>query len=212
MKRISQHRRLVILREDHIGEPLGAVFLDQSPERAETNLSLLRTYLGPRVQILQVELFADRIQVQVEIQAFADEATRLAAVADDLVNKGAPRNALELFRRALELDPLNCHAARGAGALFMRQGRYQEALEMLRRARETGPENADVLYAMGQAALKLERLATATAYLERAFELAPDHFAARRALTELGRRPKPVSRPRANGARTTTLSLERGQR
>src|SRR5579883_3316001 len=196
MKRISQHRRLVILREDHIGEPLGAVFLDQSPERAETNLSLLRTYLGPRVQILQVELFADRIQVQVEIQAFAD----------DLVNKGAPRNALELFRRALELDPLNCHAARGAGALFMRQGRYQEALEMLRRARETGPENADVLYAMGQAALKLERLATATAYLERAFELAPDHFAARRALTELGRRPKPVSRPRANGARTTTLS------
>ena len=69
-----------------------------------------------------------------------------------------------------------------------------------------------MLVALFSVALLRERLATATAYLERAFELAPDHFAARRALTELGRRPKPVSRPRANGARTTTLSLERGQR
>lgn len=212
MKRILQTRRLVILREDHIGDALGAIFLDQSLERAESNFELLKNYLGDRIRISRLDMMVDRIELEVDVRAFADEATRLAAAAEDLQSKGAPRNALQLFRQALELDPLNFHAAKGAGTLFARHGHYDEALDMLRRARETGPENADVLYTMGQVALKLDRLATATAYLEQAFEISPGHFAARRALTELGRRPKPAPRQRAGSARSPASSIDRNRR
>jgi tetratricopeptide (TPR) repeat protein len=210
MKRLSQGRRVIILRDDHIGDTLGAIFLDPSPQHEDWIIGLLRNYLGHRVRIVKIDLMADHAELDVEVQAFADEAARLVAAAADLRAKGAPRNALELFRQALELDPLSQSAALGTGLLLGELERPGEALVMLRRARESGPENADVLYAMGQAALRLERIASAIVYLERAFELSPGHFAARRALTDLGRRPTSAQRSRSSGR--TTPSTERSRR
>ncbi|MGH7838712.1 MAG: tetratricopeptide repeat protein [Candidatus Binataceae bacterium] len=190
MSRIAQLRRIVILRNDHIGEPLGAIFLEICDDSHDWVIDLIGAYLGPRVRILKVELMADRVEVEVEVRAFSAEAERLAATARDLEHKGAPRNALQLFREALELDPLNHAAHGGMGFIEARLGNCDKALAALKRARETGPESAELLYMLGRAALKLERTASAIIYLERAFELSPSHFGVRRALTELGRKPK----------------------
>ncbi len=205
MKRLAQRRRIIILRDDHIGDPLGAIFLEPSLDKEEWTIGLLRTYLGRRVRVLKVELMAERAEVEVAVQALSEEAGRLAATARDLKNKGAPRNALELFRQALELDPLNHTAAAELGLLFAELERFPEALAMLKRARETGPEDAALLYALGQTSLQLERTASAIIYLERAYELAPGHFGVRRALTELGRKPKPVPRAAATAPRPSPV-------
>lgn len=206
MKHLVQRRRLIILRDDHIGDTLGAIFLEPSLDKEEWTIGLLRNYLGRRVRVLKVELMAERAEVEVVVRALSEEAGRLVATARDLKHKGAPRNALELFRQALELDPLNHAAAAELGLLFAELERYPEALAMLKRARETGPEDAALLYALGQTALQLERTASAIIYLERAYELSPGHFGVRRALTELGRKPKPAPRAATSAARTPVVS------
>ena|SRR5437870_5201672 len=198
MTRLAHPRRLSILRDDHIGEALGAIFLDPSADKADWTIGLLRSYVGPRVRILKVELQGERADLEVEVHALCPEAERLAATAQDLRRKGARRAAVELFREALELDPLSYAAAKGMGLALVELERYRDALMMLKRARETGPADADLLCGLGQAALRQDRTASAIVYLERACELSPGHFAARRALAELGRKPKAL--PRAQGS------------
>jgi len=205
MKQLAQRRRLVILRDDHIGDTLGAIFLEPSIDKEDWTIGLLRNYLGRRVRVLKVELMAERAEVEVTVQALSEEAGRLVATARDLKHKGAPRNAFELFGQALELDPLNHAAAAELGLLLAELERYPEALAMLKRARETGPEDAAVLYALGQTSLQLERTASAIVYLERAFALFPAHFGVRRALTELGRKPKPAPRGSTTGSRPSDI-------
>jgi tetratricopeptide (TPR) repeat protein len=208
MKRLTQQRKITILRDDHIGDPLGAIFLDQTVESEDRIMELLRDYLGSRVRILRVDLTRDKIEVILEIQAMTDEAQRLAAAAENLKIKGAPRNALDLFREALVLDPLNQVATTGIGVLLADLGRHDEAFAILKRAREYGPENADLLYALGQVALVLDRTVSAIVYLERAFQLAPSHFGARRVLTDLGRKPKPPARTQPLASRPTKSAVD----
>jgi len=206
MTRLAQLRHLSILRDEHIGEALGAIFLDPSADKADWTIDLLRAYLGPRVRIIKVELQGARADLEVEVHAFCAEADQLAAAAHDLRRKGARRAAVELFREALELDPLSHTAAKGMGLVLVELERHRDALAMLKRARETGPADADVFCALGQAAVRQDRTASAIVYLERACEITPGHFAARRALAELGRKPKPAPRtpnppgPRAAGS------------
>ncbi|HLW71183.1 MAG TPA: tetratricopeptide repeat protein [Candidatus Binataceae bacterium] len=197
MNRISRQRRIVILRDDHVGDPLGAIFFELSSEREDAVVDLIRNYLGPRVRIRKIELMAARVEVEVEVRGFSDEAERLAAAALDLEKKGAPRNALQLYREARELDPLNQVVCYALGSAEARLGHYDEALATLKRARESGPETADILHMLGSVALQLERTASAIIYLERAFELSPSHFGVRRALTELGLKPTPPPRSAA---------------
>jgi tetratricopeptide (TPR) repeat protein len=188
---------LVLLRDDHIGDPLGAIFLDPSPDNEDSIIARLRDYLGERVRIVKAEITHERIEVEVEVQAMADEASRLAAAAMDLNRKGARRNAMALFREALELDPLNCDACHGLGLLLAEANHHAEGLAMLKLARECGPETVDLLHALGRVCMQAGRTASAIAYLERGFELEPGHFGVRRALGELGRKPKSPQRPRS---------------
>jgi len=123
------------------------------------------------------------------VRSLEDEANQLAATASDLAERGARRNALALFKQAMELDPLNPEVALGLGLLLTDLKDYPEALAMLKRARETGPESVRVLYALAMVCIKVERTASAIAYLERALQLEPTNFNVRRALIELGRKP-----------------------
>jgi tetratricopeptide (TPR) repeat protein len=190
LTRIKYRRRLVLLRDDHIGDAVSAIFLDPSPENADDIMVRLRDYLGDRVRIINAELTAERAEVEVEVRALAEEANRLAAAAADLRRKGSRRNAIALFQQALELDPLNRDAYHGFGLLLADLNCYREALAMLKLARESGPETVDLLHALGRVCMRAERTVSAISYLEKGFELDPGHFGVRRALTELGRRPK----------------------
>jgi tetratricopeptide (TPR) repeat protein len=190
---------MVLQRDDHIGDAVGAIFLDPSSENADAIIFRLRDYLGERVRIIGAEVSAVRVEVEVEVRALAEEANRLAAAAGDLSRKGGRRNAIALFRQALELDPLNCEALQGLGTLLAGLNRYGEALAMLRLARESGPETVDLLHALGRVCMQADRTASAISYLEKGFELDPSHFGVRRALAELGRKPKLPQRAQSNG-------------
>jgi len=183
------------MRDDHIGDLLGAIFLDVSAQQEESILARLAEYLGKRVRIVKAEISHDRAEVDVEVKAWDEEADRLAATANDLHQKGARRNALALFREALELDPLNAAAATGLGMLLAELEQYNEALAVLKLAREASPANTALLLALGRVCIKTDRTASAITYLERAFEIDPSNFGVRRALAELGRKPKPLPRP-----------------
>ena len=104
---------------------------------------------------------------------------------------------MSMLRDALELDPVNRNAALALGLLLAELEQYADALKYLKLARECGTDDAELLYSLGRVSLNIDRTATAIDYFERAFELDPGHFAVRRALMELGRKPKPhLKRPR----------------
>jgi tetratricopeptide (TPR) repeat protein len=189
--RTRESKQLMILRDDHIGDPLGLMFLDQSAEQQDAILERLGNYLGRRVKVLRVELASECAEVSVEVHAQSEAASQIASAARDLNRKGMRRGAIGLFREALELDPVNRDAAMGLGLALAEVEQYDEALSLLRLARECGPDDAELLYGLGYICLKIDRTANAIAYLERAFELDPGHFGARRALAGLGRKPKP---------------------
>jgi tetratricopeptide (TPR) repeat protein len=192
--------RLVIRRDDHVGDSLGFIFLEAGGGSDDAIIERLREYLGPRVRILKAEVSPERIEVEVSVRRFAEEGAQLAAAADALSRKGAPRNAQALFKESLELDPLNVAALRGLAALLMRREDWSGALRMLCRAREAGGESAELLHGMGRAAAAMERTAAAVAYLERACELGPDNFAIRRTLADLGRKPRATRQAKARAA------------
>jgi tetratricopeptide (TPR) repeat protein len=182
--------RIVIRREDHIGDSLGFVFLEASGGDHDAIVERLREYLGPRIKILKTEIGAERIEIEVSGRRFPEEAARLAEAAHGLRRKGASRNAMAHFKEALALDPLNVMALRGMGALLAAREDHSAAFRMLCKAREAGGDSAEVLHDLGRAAAGMGRVATAIAYLERACELAPDNLAIRRALADLGRKPR----------------------
>lgn len=195
LTQIKYRRRMVLLRDDHIGDTIGAIFLDPSPENADAIIARLRDYLGKRVRVINAELTVERVEVEVEVRVLAEEATRLAAAAADLSRKGGRRNAVALFRQALELDPFNRDARQELGLLLADLNCYREALAMLKLARESGPETVELLHALGRVCMQADRTASAISYLEKGFELDPGHFGVRRALGELGRKPRPPQRP-----------------
>jgi len=181
---------IVIRREDHIGDTLGAVFLEVSGGDHDAIIERLRDYLGPRIRILKAEIGSERIEIEAAGRRFAEEAARLTEAAEDLRRNGASRNAMAHFKEALALDPFNVMALRGLGALLAAHEDYSAAFRMLCKAREAGGDSAEVLHDLGRAAAGMGRVATAIVYLERACELAPDNLAIRRALADMGRKPR----------------------
>src|SRR5260370_39119540 len=56
--------RIVIRREDHIGDGLGFIFLESGGGDHDAIIERLREYLGPRIRILRAEIGAERIEVE----------------------------------------------------------------------------------------------------------------------------------------------------
>ncbi len=182
--------RIVIRREDHIGDRLGFIFLEADGGDHDAIIARLSEYLGPRVRILKAEIGAEQIEIEIGPRRFGAEAARLAEAAQGLRRKGALRNAMAHFKEALALDPLSVAALRGMGALLAAREDYPAAFRILCKAREAGGDSAEVLHDLGRAAAAMERIATAVVYLERACELAPDNLAIRRTLADMGRKPR----------------------
>jgi tetratricopeptide (TPR) repeat protein len=185
-------QRIVIMRDDHIGDPIGAIFLE--PDDGEAGIfHRLRDYLGPKIKILRSDVLHDRVHLEVQGATFAEESSRLAAAAGELLRKGAPRNALMMYHEALALDPLNGNALHQMGALLEDRKRFREAYDALRRAREVLGDSVELLHALARVSVQMERVPTAVGYLEKALELEPNNNSLRRDLVALGRKPPPAS-------------------
>jgi Tfp pilus assembly protein PilF len=188
---MRQRRRVVILLEDHIGDPVGSLLFNLVNFDNDAIVERLREYLDRRLKIVRADLTSARAEVEVEVRSLETESRHLTSTAQDLHAKGARRNAHSLYEDALQLDPLNSEAAMGLGLLLAEQKKYDEALRMLKRAREYGPERADLLHALGRISMLAERKASALSYLEKAYELEPANPVMRRALADVGRTPPP---------------------
>jgi len=180
----------VIRREDHIGDPIGIVFLESAETDGDAVLERLREYLGTRLTLTKAEISHDEITVEIQSRGWPEEGARMAAAAKDLHAKGARRAALLMFRDAVDLDPLNAEAILRIGLALIEQEKFAEAFNALKRAREFGADGSELLIAMARCAARLDRVATAAAYYEQVLKLEPRHFVARRALRALGRRRK----------------------
>jgi tetratricopeptide (TPR) repeat protein len=202
---------IVIRREDHIGDSLGFIFLEDVGGNQDAIIDRLRDYLGPRLRILKAEIGAGRIEIEIGGRRFAEEAARMAEAAEGLRRKGASRNATAHLKEALALDPLNVMALRGLGALLAAREDYSGAFGMLCRAREAGGDSAQVLHELGRVTAGMGRIATAVVYLERACELAPDDLAIRRTLADLGRKPRATVKLKERAAQSPAPPRRRPQ-
>jgi tetratricopeptide (TPR) repeat protein len=181
---------LVIARDDHIGDPIGAIFLDLDGEAEVARR--IHAYLAGKARIIKIELKHDRALVDVEASPFSEESERLAAAAADLARKGAPRNAIAMYKQALELDPLGGQTLYDMGLLLLDLKKPAEALGALRRAREILGDSVALLRSLARVCVAMERVPTAVGYLERALDIEPNSRVLRRELLALGRRPPPT--------------------
>src|SRR5271157_5478151 len=95
--------RVTMWRDDHIGDPVGAIFLGVVGDAT----ARLAAYFGDKIRILKVDLVHNQAHIEVECVRLPDESNRLVATANDLSSKGMPRGARAMFSEALALDPLN---------------------------------------------------------------------------------------------------------
>jgi len=177
--------RLIIRRDDHVGDPIGIAWLASAETSGDVIIERLRDYLGPRVKVAKAEISRERIEVELECRGWPEEGSRLAAAARDLFNKGARKNALSMCREALELDPLNADAMATLGLILAAMARDREALDALKHAREFGAGGIEVMLAMMQCAQRLGRATAAAHYAEEALRLEPRNLTARRALKDI---------------------------
>ncbi len=204
---MRRHKTLIIRRSDHVGDRLGAIFLEPEGWGEEERLRRLRDYFGQRVRVLKADLAHTELTVEVESPGYDAEASHLAAAAADLQRKGAPRNALSMFRQAVEIEPLNAEAITGLGMVLLELEQHAEAVAVLRRARELTDDQVDILQALARCCVQLDKLQDARSYLEQALSRAPNNPGIRRALSALDRKPAAAREPR----RQHKLSAVRGK-
>jgi tetratricopeptide (TPR) repeat protein len=202
-----RRKSLIVIRsEDHVGDPLGVLFLVGPEELGDRVDEKLASYLGARIRILKAVITSSRIEVEVDSLGLSEESDRMLEAAARLCANGLNRPAQSILRDALKLDPLNVRAMAMLGDALLATGEPAEALRMLVRAREVAGDSADLLARMADCCLKIERRIAAIAYLERALEIDPRHFSARRAIRALGRKP-PAMRVRRD-SKTLKLNLK----
>ena len=190
-----QRRSIVIRRQDHIGDPVGLAFLESPETNGEAVLQRLRDYLGHKLKVTKAEVGHDEIAVEIESRGWSEEGARMAGAARDLLQKGAKRSALSMYRDALDLDPLNAEALSAVALALVEQEKFAEAFSMLKRAREFGAEGVELLIAMARCDAGLLRSSHAIALYEQALKIEPRNFVARRALRALVHTPsKPANK------------------
>jgi tetratricopeptide (TPR) repeat protein len=181
---------IVIRSEDHLGDPLGVIFMLEPEQLGETVVEKLRAYLGEQTEIVKAVVSRDKIEIEVECAAFRDESDQLVESARGLQKNHLHRSAEATLAEALKLDPLNPHALMALAEILQESEKLSEATAVLLRAREAAPgDTAPVLAMLGACCLKVGRTASAIRYFESALVIDPRHFSARRALLGLGRRP-----------------------
>jgi len=186
---MRERKRVTMWRDDHIGDPLGAIFLglDEDPRLRLTE------YFGDKIRVLTAHVVHNRAHVEVECVRLAAESNQLVATASDARAKGLLQSAESLFREALTLDPLNADALAQLGLLLADRKQFTLALATLRRARECGAERPDLLQSLAGVSVELGNINAALDYLQRAAELAPNDPKIRRAIAAL--EPKPADDP-----------------
>lgn len=177
---------LILRRQDHKRDALGAVFLGAVTDEREIR-SYVERYLGHAVSVREIHGDSERLRVSVESSGFVAESQNLARLGRSLAESGRSRSAMATFEEALKLDPLNVEAWKGQAALLAQQNDLLAAEESWVRAGEIGGYDGTILRGLATLALRGERRPTAIAYLEEALLANGEDVEAREMLDELRR-------------------------
>ncbi len=149
-----------------------------------------------RVAELQKERFTTR---RVTVESF-EESVRLPSLharLGELLRRTDPAGALEQFRRALEIAPVNADYATGYAAALVQARRYEEAVKVLRSVIAAAPGNYPAHANLAAALDELKRYDEALVeYLwlrERRPDIAVTDFFIARAHDLLGDYPKALA-------------------
>jgi len=146
--------------------------LGQAPETAAARAELFYTlgglYYWGKDYIRSLELFRQALALAQQLEDRRMEGWTHNGLGNVYHDLGRREEAIESYRRAIELDPDYASPHTMLGALYETQGRLEEALREHRRAVELQPENsmrhaslASVLHKMGRAEEAAEHLAQA---------------------------------------------------
>ncbi|MGH7822317.1 MAG: tetratricopeptide repeat protein [Candidatus Binatia bacterium] len=198
---MRRQHALVIRREDHKHDALGAIFLGAVEDPVEVR-SYLERYLGPAVTVRGVELDEAVLRISVESSGFEVESQNLVRIGRSLAGKGRQRSAGDMFEEALRLDPLNVDALKADAAMKAAQGDLALAQERWVRAGEIRGYDGEILRGLAAIALQGERRPSAVRYLEEALIVNPDDAESRDLLAELRRQAElafDIPRPGSTG-------------
>jgi tetratricopeptide (TPR) repeat protein len=181
-----QPQLLILRRDDHKRDALGAIFLGAIDDRDEI-LAYVARYLGPAFQVRGVEPDGPALRVTVECSRFQAESQNLLRMARSFADRGRPRAAADTFGEALKLDPLNAEALKGLAAIHAAAGEHENAEEKWIRAGEIRGYDGEILRGLATVALRLNRTGSAMQYLEDALVVNPSDDDAKAILQDLKR-------------------------
>ena len=177
---------LVLRRDDHKRDLIGAIFLGAITDDAEIRATVSR-YLGPVFAVRDVDVDDTWLRVRVECSRFPIESQNLSRMAKSLAERGRTRSAAQSFAEALKLDPLNSEAWKGHAMLHAQAGELADAEEKWIRVGEIRGYDGETLRALALIALRGDRRPTAVQHLENALIVNPDDAEAHAILDELNR-------------------------
>ena len=184
-----------------------AVELD--PTHLESRLELARAYQRSGQKRLAEETFREAGRLEREQRRRARdraEASYHRIHALDLLAKGKPREALEVFGDALAHDPTDPDLLSEAAEAALAAKDPQEAKELLDRAVRIAPSRAAVRRARGETLLTLGEAEAAIVELQEAARIDPADPAPHRLLAQAY---DALHRPEAERERALAESLER---
>lgn len=181
-----QEHVLILRRDDHKRDALGAIFLGAVVDEAEMRRYVER-YLGAAFAVRAVAAEGPALRVRVDCARFQLESQNLSRIAKSLAERGRQRSAVETFAEALKLDPLNVEALKGQATLHALADELVEAEEKWVRAAEIRGYDGEILRALAAIALREDRYPTALQYLEEALLTNPQDAEARALLDDLRR-------------------------
>lgn len=118
-------------------------------------------------------LKAEAVDVALQLTQDLPGPKSIALLGDVHLNNGNSKEAVECWRKSLELDPNNAVAFNGMAWIAMQKAEYEKAVELWQRAIQIDPNLPDVHGALAGALVCLGRSEQAIESLKRDIQLSP---------------------------------------
>ena len=118
----------------------------------------------------------------------AEEAVLLYNEAIDTYNANEVDKSIELFNKAIELDPDFYDANYNLAQILMSVGKFQEAIKPLEAILKIKPDDPETLYNLGKIQYKRGYLSSSFNYLKKIKETAPQYESAKLLLGKIEKR------------------------
>ena len=152
--------------------------LEKAVEQYEYALAIDQHYDKAYINIATINNELDKYQDTIDIveEAFRNNVKKpilYCLYGEALAKTGMKLEAINNFKKALELDENMAEAYAGLGFIFCEEENHKSAVKFLKRAHELSPFNTDYLFVLVEENNKLGKYKTSIKYLKEIEELYP---------------------------------------